>query len=133
MRGSMASARASATRWRWPPESCDGIALLETVELDEVEQLHRRACGSRPCAAAALRGRTVRPKAMLSKTRHVAEEGVVLEDEADVALLDGEAEGILAAEEDAAGGREIETGENAQERRLAGARRTEQRHQFARA
>jgi len=23
-RGSMASARASATRWRWPPESCAG-------------------------------------------------------------------------------------------------------------
>ena len=46
----------------------------------------RRACGSRRVAGRRARGRTVRPKAMLSKTRHVAEERIVLEDEADVAL-----------------------------------------------
>ena len=56
MRGSMASARASATRWRWPPESCVGIALLEAGELDEVEELQHARRGSRPCAGGRPRG-----------------------------------------------------------------------------
>ena len=38
-RGSMASARASATRCRWPPDSCAGIALLQAGQLHQVEQL----------------------------------------------------------------------------------------------
>ena len=54
---------------------------------------------------------------------HVAEEGVVLEDEAGAALLDAEAGGVLAVEEDAAGGRGLEAAEDAQERGLAGAGR----------
>jgi hypothetical protein len=61
----------------------------------------------------------------------VAEERVVLEDEADVALLHRQRQGVLAAEHHAARGREIEAGEDAQQRRLAGAGRPEQRHQFA--
>ncbi len=69
---------------------------------------------------------------MLSKTSHVAEERVALEDEADVTLLDGQPQRILAAEHDAAGARKIEAGEDAQQRRLAGAGGAQQRHQLAR-
>ena len=37
--GSTASARASAMRWRWPPESWFGIAVLEALEVDQLDQL----------------------------------------------------------------------------------------------
>ena len=56
---------------------------------------------------------------MLLNTRHVAEERVVLEHEADVPLPHVEIEGVAAAEEDAAFGRRIEPGEDAKQRRLA--------------
>jgi hypothetical protein len=62
----------------------------------------------------------------------MAEERVILEDEADIPLLHGEAEGILLAEENAAFGREVEAAEDAQKRRLAGARRSQQRQELAR-
>ena len=43
-RGSAASARAIATRWRWPPDSARGSARdLALVEADQVGQLARRA------------------------------------------------------------------------------------------
>ena len=61
----------------------------------------------------------------------MAEERIVLEDEADVPLPHVEAERILAAEEHAARGRRIEAGEDAEERRLARAGRAEQRQQLA--
>ena len=42
--GSIASARAIATRWRWPPESSAGRRAAASVgSADEVEQLGRRA------------------------------------------------------------------------------------------
>jgi hypothetical protein len=43
-RGSPARARASATRWRWPPESWSGKALGEAAQLERVEPaVDRRA------------------------------------------------------------------------------------------
>jgi hypothetical protein len=62
---------------------------------------------------------------------HVAEEGVALEDEADIALLDRQAERIFSAEQDPALAREVEAAEDAEQRRLAGARRAEQRDKLA--
>jgi hypothetical protein len=81
--GSMASARASATRCRWPPESCEGIALRQPVELDQRQQLVNPI----PISAGegrSFRGRTRRPKAMFSNTS-CAEQRVVLEHEAHAA------------------------------------------------
>ena len=81
----MASARASAMRWRCPPESCAGIPMAERLELDELQQLVD--------AVADLR---LRPLAHLEPERdvvadgHVLERGVVLEHEADVSLLRGQ-------------------------------------------
>ena len=45
---SCASARASATRWRMPPESSCGRRLREVAEVHHLEQL----VGARPCARA---------------------------------------------------------------------------------
>jgi hypothetical protein len=54
----------------------------------------------------------------------VPEEGVVLEDEADLALAGGHVGDVVAVEEDAAAAlvRELEPGDDAKERRLARAR-----------
>ena len=65
-RGSIASARASATRWRWPPE-LTRVALLEARELHEIEQ-RQHAFADIGAEGQRARGRTFRPKAMLSNT-----------------------------------------------------------------
>jgi len=61
----------------------------------------------------------------------VTEQGVVLEDEADAALAHVGVGRVLAVEEDGARVGHLEAGNDAQERRLARARRAEQRDQLA--
>ena len=63
--------------------------------------------------------------------RHVREERVVLEDRVDVARVRRAARDVLAAERDAAGVGLLEAGDHAQRRRLARARRAEQREELA--
>ena len=63
--------------------------------------------------------------------RHVAEQRVMLEHEADMALAGAARERILAVEGDLAGIRPVEAGDDPQQRGLAGARRPEQRQQLA--
>ena len=63
---------------------------------------------------------------------HVAEQGVVLEHEAHVALAHVHVGGVFAAEVDAAGVGRFQAGNDAQQRGLAAARGAEQREQFAR-
>ena len=62
----------------------------------------------------------------------MAEQRIVLEHEADIALLHGLVRGVLVAEEDGALGRALQPGDQPQQRRLAGAGRPEQRDQLAR-
>ncbi len=62
---------------------------------------------------------------------HVAEQRVVLEDEADAAVARAALGRVLAVEEHVAGVGELESGDDAQQRRLARARRPEQRDQLA--
>ena len=48
--GWLTIARASATRWRCPPESWTGLPLAEALELDERERLlPHGACRSGAC------------------------------------------------------------------------------------
>ena len=61
----------------------------------------------------------------------MAEQGIVLKDEADIALLHGQPERVLAVEGHPPVGRLVEAGQDAQQRRLAGAGRTKQRQQLA--
>ena len=81
--GSAASARATPTRWRWPPESWAGIAVagLVGVEADQLEQLvdPRARCAPSPSRAAAARWRCCRP------TRQVREQADLLDRVADLA------------------------------------------------
>ena len=64
--------------------------------------------------------------------RHVREERVVLEDGVDVARVRRLPGDVLAAERDPARVGLLEAGDHAQRRRLAGARRAEQREELAR-
>ena len=79
-------------------------------------------------------GRTRSPKAMFSNTRHVAEQRVVLEDEAHLPLVAPLARDVLAVEEHRRFVMRIgvlQTGDDSQQRGLAGTRRAQQRHQLA--
>ena len=62
---------------------------------------------------------------------HVLEQGVILEDETDVALLDRRLVDAVAADEDVAGGGHFQAGDHAQDGGLAAAAGTEQGHQLA--
>jgi hypothetical protein len=105
----MASARAKATRWRWPPESW---------ELHEVEQIKRALADL--LAARPPRPRPhAKPEADIVEHRHVAEQRVVLKHQPDIALLHGEPQRILAVEQHAPGGRDVEACENPEQRGLA--------------
>ena len=88
----MASARASATRCRWPPESWCGIAIAKPVELHEPEQLlHARGdLGARPLPDAEREGDVL-------LHGHVPEERVVLEHDAHVPLAGAAGGDVLAA------------------------------------
>ena len=81
-RGRLTSARASATRCRWPPDSWLGFALLVALEADHPQRFGDP--GRRARRAGTLR--TTSPYPTLSPTRHVREQRVVLEDRVDVAV-----------------------------------------------
>jgi len=61
----------------------------------------------------------------------VGEEGVVLEDRVDVALVRRLVRDVGAVQEDPARAREVETGDEAQASGLAGARRTQEGEELA--
>ena len=58
--GSLTSARASATRCCWPPESCDGPALVVAVRAARGRGSARPARGSRSSGPSCAAGRTRR-------------------------------------------------------------------------
>ena len=60
----------------------------------------------------------------------MAEQRVVLEHETHVALLHGQPQRVLAVEQHATEGRNVEAGEDPEQRRLAGAGGPEQRHEL---
>ena len=107
------------------------IAVAQVVELHELQQvrhLRRDLVVRRPMRA--------RPHAQAERDvlehRHVPEERVVLKHEADAALADLPVRRVLAVEQHAAPIGRLEPGDDAQQRRLAAARRPEQRHELAR-
>ena len=82
-RGSTASARASAIRWRWPPESWRRVALGVAGQPDDRRAARRPARATRVLRLLADR----QPERDVVAHGHVLERGVVLEDEADLAPL----------------------------------------------
>jgi hypothetical protein len=101
-------------------------ALAEAVELD-----HRQRLLGAPRRRRTLHAAIPQRKADILAHRHVREEGVVLEDEADVAALRRQAFHGLALEQDAPPRRLLEAAEHHQRRRLAGAGRPEHGEEFA--
>ena len=106
------------------------IAAAEAAELDDVEQLldAPRDLGPR---------RPQAPRTDLEAVgdvvghRHVAEQRVMLEDEADAPLLNRERARVLAVEGERARGHRLQPGDQAEKRGLARAGRPEQRQKFA--
>ena len=102
------------------------IAAAEPGELHELEQLGDARADLALRAAA-----DAEPEGDVVPDRHVRERGVVLEDEADAALLRRERRRLLAGDEHVAGVGHLEPGDHAQQRRLAAAARAEQRGERA--
>ncbi len=117
-RGSAASARASATRWRSPPERVAGS---------------RSPYPARPTrsSSSATRGRGVRGPAQAQRVADVAGHGqvpeqlAVLEQQREAALVGGYAGQVGAVPAHAPRGERLETGDGPQQRGLAAARRSE--------
>src|SRR5690606_36149530 len=108
------------------------IAMRETRQLNEVQQFERSAFdfGTRRAGG---RRTDFEAKGDVVRHCHMPEQSVVLEDETDIALAHRLPRGVFLTEEDLSRGGEVETGNQAQQRRLAGARGTQQRDQLARA
>ncbi len=102
------------------------VAVAELLQLHELEQRVD------PLADLGLRPLPDRqPEGDVVAHGHVLEGGVVLEDEADAALLRGELGRVLAGDHDLARVGRLEARDHAQERRLAAAARAEQRGEGA--
>ena len=125
--GSKTSARPSATRCCWPPDSCAGRRSRESAETDLIEHGQRTLSplGHRN-AAHAQRIRDVLPDA------HVRKERIALEHDAALARAYRQRADVVALEADRAGIRRQEAGDDAQERRLAAARGTDADDELAR-
>ena len=125
-RGRFTSARARATRWRWPPESWAGRRSPRDGQPHEVEDLPH---AFRPLP----RGHLPDPESVghVLGHAHVREEGVVLEDRVDVARVGRHPHHAAAEELDLARVGLVEPGHQAQAGGLAGARRPEQGEELA--
>ncbi len=102
------------------------VALLVAGQADDLQQLVDAPVdlGLRPPADR-------RAEADVVAHVEVLERGVVLEDEADLARLRRHERDVLSADHDGPGVGNLEPGDRPQQRRLAGARRAEQRGQRA--
>ncbi len=108
-----------------------GIALFEARELDQIEQLHGAAADLAGGRAGGARAHLEAERDVL-EDRHMAEQRIVLEHEADIALLDGLFRGIGIAKEYLAGGGHFQARNEPQQRGLARAGWPQQRDQFTR-
>jgi hypothetical protein len=121
--GFRASARAIATRWRWPPDSCE---TGRSMTPDQLEQLLG------PLAAGALvDAPDLEAVGDVLADRKVREQGERLKHHAEVALVRGRTGEVLAVEPDATGGRRLQARNAAQQGGLAAARWPEQADQLA--
>ncbi len=103
-----------------------GLALLEAGELRELEHL-----GDAPLGLVLGDLRALEAEGDVALDVEVGEERVGLEDRVDVALERRHVGDVLAGEVDAALGRVLEPADHPQRRRLAAARRAEQREERA--
>ena len=109
-----------------PARELGRVAIGESVEMDELQELLH------PLVDLLLRPLADRqPEGDVVLHGHVLEGGVVLEHEADAAVLDRDVGGVAVGDHDSTPVGLLEPGDHAQERRLPAAARTEQRRQRA--
>ena len=115
-RGLVISARASATRCCWPPDSCGRHAVRELLELHPRQHLRGlgAALGLTDAAHLEIEGDVVEHAQM-------REQRIALEHHRRAALDRRHADDHLAADPDLARGRRFVAGDHAQDRRLAAA------------
>ena len=130
--GSFASARATATRCCSPPESCEGKCLSRSPRPTEREQRRGVGCGR----VAVPRGELDRePDVLLGGQR--GDQVEELEDEADLLaaevgeLVLREVRDVDAVDDDASVGGRVDAAEEVEERGLARAARSDDRHELA--
>ena len=122
--GSLASARAMARRWRWPPDSTAGIGVGLVADPEQIEQVAGPALGG-----LALRAGEHGGQDHVLQRRHALEQVEELEHDADVAAAHAgqpvlvPAGDLLAGDHDRALVGEVEAGDEVEQRRLAAARR----------
>ena len=126
-RGRFTSARASAIRCCWPPESCRGLRRSSPARPTSSSASMTRAAQVAPLHAAA-----PQPEGDVLEDREMREERVRLEDGVHVALVRRQRRHVDAAELDPPLGRLLEAADHPQRRRLAAARRPEQREEAGR-
>ena len=102
------------------------LAVAEALEAHHLQHV-----GDLRRALAAVHALHLQPVADVLGDRHVREERVVLEDRVDVARVRRLVGDVGAAERDSPGVRSLEAGDHPQRRRLARARRPEQREELA--
>ena len=130
--GSTASARARATRWRWPPESCDGKRLPCASSWISFSSSSTRARISGSFGPLRTRQHAQAERDVLKHVQ-VPEQRVMLEGKTGLALAGGNVRHVLAVKQNLRVGRvgKFQTGDDAQQRRLAGTGRPQQRDEFA--
>ena len=124
--GSMTMARASAMRCCCPPESSDG-SFCSTPGRRTISRARR----TRSPIAALAHAAVFQAEADVGGDCLVRKQGIVLEDETDVALVDRHLVHAAAVDPDFARGRVHQPGDGAQDRRLAAAGRPQQRDEGA--
>ena len=119
-------ARASATRWRWPPESWPG---LRSSSVEQPQRLGGPLDLGRPLLLvdAALAERELN----VLRHRQVRVQRVALEDHGDVAVLGVDVVHDALADGDSAARELLQAGHHAQRGRLAAARRAEEHEELA--
>ena len=95
-RGSVASALASATRWRWPPDMLRGRLQRKLAR----SNCSINASTRRPCSASTAFPEAPHAELQVLLHRHVREEGVVLEHHADLAFARGQVDALGAVQQD---------------------------------
>ena len=125
--GRLTSERASATRWRWPPDSWSRLAARRNLRAAPAPASPRRARRSRPRGTPSC----LQPERDVARDRQMRKQRVALEHHVDRPPVRRHGGDVVAVEQDAARRRRLEAGEHAQQRGLAAARRPEQREEFA--
>ena len=125
--GSRTIARPSATRWRWPPDSCAGLRSSSAVDAQRCGHLAARVRRSRAVGDAA----HPQPERQVLAHGLVRIQRVALEHHRQIASLRRHAGHVAPVDQDAPARRRLETGDQPQHRALAAARRPDQHQQLA--